>query len=165
SHRDAAVSRDPFRRRGSEPDRLAASGMRGPDQRAQPRRARALAPPAAGRAAAGRKWRLLRPARDLSADSPRPVPAPRPAATTERPRERHLRPHETSWRGVRPLLLPALLPAAETRLEPSPPPPSSGTRDLGNAGYPVMSGVWWKSERKASSSGAVEPQLRPLAAG
>ncbi len=29
----------------------------------------------------------------------------------------------------------------------------------------VMSGVWWKSERKASSSGAVEPQLRPLAAG
>jgi hypothetical protein len=24
-----------------------------------------------------------------------------------------------------------------------------------------MSGVWWKSERKASSSGALEPQLRP----
>src|SRR5207253_11030994 len=29
----------------------------------------------------------------------------------------------------------------------------------------VMSGVWWKSERKASSSGAVEPQLRPLGSG
>ena len=36
---------------------------------------------------------------------------------------------------------------------------------LGNGVAPVMSGVWWKSERKASSSGAVEPQLRPLAAG
>src|SRR5437762_10029545 len=33
--------------------------------------------------------------------------------------------------------------------------------NFGMVGPPrVMSGVWWKSERKASSSGAVEPQLR-----